>query len=279
MTIKRSAPPRSSIIAALTLAFGVSAPAQAQQVEIIDHSALRVCADPDAMPYSRQDGSGIENRIAELLARDLGVPVRYTWFPSTMGFYRRTLNARRCDIVIGAAESIEFAQATIPYYRSSFAILTRSSDGIAPTSLEDDVLRGKRIGVQARTPVSELVAQDGIGTLQAYSLMVDSRITSVGTEMTQDLLAGKIDAAVIWGPVAAWQARQHPELTLSVLGDEDNDVRLSFAIAMAVRKGEPRWRGRIDNFIRDHREEIDAILADAGVPLLPLEDRMEENTP
>lgn len=262
----------SACLLVAALAFGLAASANAQQVEIRDHSTLRVCADPDAMPFSGQDESGFENRIAQLFGEALGVPVRYIWFPSTIGFYRRTLNARRCDIVIGAAENIEFAQATDPYYRSSFAILTRKADELQISGLNDEGLRGKRIGVQARTPVADLVAQNRIGTLQAYNLMVDSRITSVGRQMADDLIAGTIDAAVVWGPIAAWQVEKHKgEFAMSMLGEEEQGVQLAFSIAMAVRRGEPQWRAEVNDFIASHQAEIDAILRDANVPMVESE--------
>lgn len=247
--------------------------ARAQAIEAVDRSALRVCADPSAMPFSSQDERGFENRIASLFAKDLGVPVRYTWFPSVMGFYRRTLNIRRCDIIMGAPADSEMAQSTKPYYRSTFVMLTRSADQLTLASLDDPLLKTKRIGVQARTPVVDLIARYGlVDQAQSYDLMVDSRITSVGSQMGSDLLAGKIDVAVIWGPVAAYQTRLHPDaLKMTALGEAEDGVQLAYPIAMAVRRGEPRWRGRVEEFLDSRAREITQIVEDAGVPLLPLD--------
>jgi len=247
--------------------------ADAQAVEAVDRSALRVCADPAAMPFSSQDQRGFEDRIAALFAKDLGVPVHYTWFPNTIGFYRRTLNVRRCDIVIGAPADAEMAQSTKPYYRSTFAILTRSADHLDISNLHDPALKQKRIGIQARTPVADLIARNGLADqTRSYDLMVDSRITSIGNAMAADLLANKIDVAVIWGPVAAYQMKLHPgALRMAVLGEAEDGVRLAYPIAMAVRRGEPQWRARVELFLNSHSGEIEAILKEAAVPLLPLD--------
>lgn len=248
--------------------------ADAQAVEIIDRHALRVCADPAALPFSSEDGSGFENRIAALFASELGIPVRYTWFPNTMGFYRRTLNARACDLVIGAPVEMEIAQPTAPYYRSTFVLVTRTADHLALRGLDDPALKNKRIGAQARTPPGNLLVRYGMAdNLHAYDLMVDSRISSIGRQMADDLLAKRIDVAVMWGPVAAYQADLHAgQLSTQALGQMQDGVTMGFDIAMAVRKGEPRWRAQVDSFIDTHRKQIDAILTSAHVPLLPLVD-------
>jgi quinoprotein dehydrogenase-associated probable ABC transporter substrate-binding protein len=255
-------------LAAAVLAGGQ---ARAQAVEIIDHHALRVCADPAALPFSSQDGTGFENRIAALFAQDLGVAVRYTWFPNTMGFYRRTLNVRQCDLVIGAPAEMDIAQPTIPYYRSTFVLVWRSADHLALRGLDDPALKGRQIGAQARTPAGDLLVRHGLAdTLHAYDLMVDSRVSSVGRQMIDDLLARRIDVAVLWGPVAGYQASLHPDaLALQPLGEAQDGVPMAFDIAMAVRKGEPVWRARVDAFIAGHRQEIADILAAAHVPVVP----------
>lgn len=263
---------RRCILGALIGTGVFSGYAAAQPVELIDHSVLRVCADPSALPFSAQGKNGFENQIAELFAKDLGVSVRYTWFPSTMGFYRRTLNARRCDIVMGAPSIMEMAQSTQPYYRSTFALVTRTADQLDLHGLDDPALKGKRIGARARTPPGNLLVRYGFAdNLHAYGLMVDSRVSPVGQQMAEDLLAHKIDVAVIWGPVAAYQASIHQaELSVTPLKESEDGIPLAYDIAMAVRKGEPRWRARIDRFIAEHHGDIQAILESAGVPLLPM---------
>ena len=251
------------LLAWLTL----TAPATAQVAEAVDRSALRVCADPAAAPLSAQDGSGLENRIAALFAQDLGVPVRYTWFPNTIGFYRRTLNARRCDLVMGAAAGMEMAATTRPYYRSGYALVTRRADGITAATLADPALNGLRIGVQARTPPADILARTGkADAIRAYDLMVDSRITSIGAKLTQDLAARTIDAAVLWGPIAA-HFGDPARVTVTPLPAAEAGVPLAFDIAMAVRNGEPAWRARVDRFLTERQPQIARILADYRVPI------------
>lgn len=262
----------TAIAVALVLAAATSTASAADRFEAIDRTALRVCADPASPPLSTEDGKGFENVIAELLAHDLGVPVRYTWFPSTMGFFRRTLNARNCDIVLGVATGIELAQSTIPYYRSTYVLVTRKEDGIAATRLDDPALRSLRLGVQARTPAADVLARAGmLGNIRSYDLMVDSRHTSVGQQLVNDLAEKRIDAAVLWGPIAAHLAdTRQGAFMLTPLSSAADDVPLAFDISMAVRFGEPAWRARVERFIRDRRQQIHDILVAYRVPLLPL---------
>ncbi len=265
-----------SIVAILLMCLGI-ATARAQAIEVRDHTALRVCADPAALPFSATDGTGFENRIAELLAKDLGVPVRYTWFPSVMGFYRQTLNARKCDVVIGTPPGLEMAATTIPYYRSTFMLVTRAADPALDKGLDDPWLGGKTVGVQAMTQAVDLLAHRSlIANIRSYELMVDSRISSVGHDMLADLAAHKIDAAIVWGPIAAYQAGHEPgTFRLKSLGEEVDGVPMAFDMAMAVRNGEPQWRARLDRFIEEHSAELQAILADAKVPQVGAEGEVD----
>lgn len=262
---------RIGVVMAL-LATALSAPAHAaERAEAIDRTTLRVCADPASPPMSSEDGKGFENEIAELFARELGVKVQYSWFPGAMGFYRRTLNARRCDIVMGAAVGMEMAATTDPYYRSSYVLLTRSADGVTAARLDDPALRARKLGVQARTPATDILARLGVlDSIRSYDLMVDTRHISVAREMLDDLLAKRIDGAVLWGPIAGELAAAHPELRLTILSAGPGDMPLAFDIGMAVRFGEPAWRARINRFIHDRRAQIVAILTAHHVPRLPL---------
>jgi len=176
-------------------------------------------------------------------------------------------------VVIGAPAEMEMAQPTAPYYRSTFVLVTRSADHLALRDLADPALAGKRIGAQARTPPGDLLVRHGLAdNLHAYDLMVDSRVSSIGRQMAEDLLANRIDVAIMWGPVAAYQAGQHPgQLAMQPLGEAQEGVQMGFGIAMAVRRGEPRWRAQVESFLASHRPQIEAILREAHVPLLPLE--------
>lgn len=259
--------------AAIALFIGILAiPASAaERAEAIDRTSLRVCADPAAPPMSTEDGKGYENAIAELLAKDLGVPVQYTWFPNTFGFFRRTLNVRRCDVVMGVATGIEPAQTTAPYFRSTYALVSRKADGIAAKSLEDESLKPLRIGVQAGTPPTNILAGAGmLGNTRSYDLMVDSRVTSIGRQLVDDLAAKQIDVAVLWGPIAAYFTKGRNDLTVTLLPEKEAGVPLAFDISMALRFGEPAWRARLNRFIHDKHDQIQDILKGYNVPLLPV---------
>jgi len=246
--------------------------ALAQRAEVVDRSALRVCADPAAPPLSMRDGTGVENRIAELFARDLGVPVTYVWFPTGIGFYRNTLNLRRCDIVMGTATGADIAQTTIPYYRSTYVLITRADDGIAATSLADPALRGRSIGAQSGSPAIDALAGAGLlDAMRAYPLTPDGGAEAVGQRMIDDVAAKRIDAAIVWGPIGGYFAAQRAGLLkVTPLASGSEPSPLAFEIGMAVRFGEARWRARVETFIRANRPGIEAILAGAQVPLLPL---------
>jgi quinoprotein dehydrogenase-associated probable ABC transporter substrate-binding protein len=258
----------AALVPALLLA---APPASADRAEAVDRTALRVCADPGATPLSSEDEKGIENQIAAVFAKSLNVPLRYTWFPSGIGFYRRTLNIRRCDIVMGTVAGNDIAQTTIPYYRSTYVLVSRTGDAIAASRLDDPGLRGKTLGVQAGTPASQLMARAGLlDAARSYDLMVDNRIDSVGRRMVEDVGAGKIDAAIVWGPVAGHFAAMKPGAYRVTPLTGDKDLPLAYDIAMAVRTGEPRWRAQVDQLIRDNRAAIERILIAEHVPLLPL---------
>jgi quinoprotein dehydrogenase-associated probable ABC transporter substrate-binding protein len=263
-------------VAALALVAGavlLSGPGRAEtpRPEAIDRSALRVCADPANLPFSDDKGEGFENRIAELLAEKLGVPVRYTWYPNSTGFLRMTLRARRCDLVMGIVAGADMVQNTNPYYRSGYALVTRRDDKLGDvTGLADPRLQTLRLGITAGTPPANLAARDGLmARAKPYPLVVDSRYDAPGKQMIDDLASKQIDAAVLWGPIAGYFAKAHGDaLVVTPLVSETKDTRLDFYITMGVRPGESDWKNRINGLIRDNQDAITAILKDYGVPLL-----------
>ncbi len=245
-------------------------PGYAATSEVIDRTALRVCADPANLPFSNQAGDGFENKIAELLAAELGLPLQYTWFPQATGFIRQTLRARKCDLVVGIASGNEMLQNTNSYYRSSYALIYRKDSGLSATGLDDPALPGRRIGVVAGTPPATLLAINGLlGNVQPYQLMVDTRFESPGKQMVDDVASGHIDLGVLWGPIAGYYARSHaPALVVVPLTTAAAGLRVDFRIGMGVRYGEPEWKRLINRLLGDRQKDIDAILRDYGVPLL-----------
>ena len=275
MTLRAARRARAAVLASLLVLAPAIATA-AERAEAVDRTTLRVCADPTSPPLSSEKGGGAEMRIAELFGRKLGIPVSYTWFPSGIGFYRRTLNVRRCDLVMSAAAGEDIALTTIPYYRSTYVLITRAADGIAGGDLRAPQMKSLRFGIQALTPGADLLAQAGLlDHARAYNLQNDGRSPLLAHTMLDDLAARRIDGVILWGPIGGYFAGLKPGAfrvtPLEGVGDEKPPV---FDIAMAVRQGEPRWRDQINQLIRDNRHEIQDILVSYHIPLLPLpEDR------
>jgi quinoprotein dehydrogenase-associated probable ABC transporter substrate-binding protein len=249
---------------------GLFGEALGQTSEAIDRSSLRVCADPANLPFSNQAGEGFENKIAELLAAELGVPVRYAWYPQATGFVRQTLMARKCDLVIGISLGFELLQNTNPYYRSSYALVYRADSGLSATSLDDPGLKALRLGVVAGTPPSSLLAKYGLlGRVRPYQLVADTRFDQPAKQMIDDVAAGEVDVGVVWGPIAGYHAKNHnPKLLVVPLRTEPGEIRMDYRITMGVRFNEPNWKREINDLIKNKQPEINVILSEYGVPLL-----------
>lgn len=251
-------------------AAGAQAPGLGGAVELVDPHTLRVCADPQNLPFSDTQGAGFENKIADLLGRKLHEPVAYTYYPQVIGFYRNTLNAFRCDVVIGVVQGLDLVMTTLPYYHTSYALVFKPGHGLdGVSSLEDPRLKGKRLGVVARTPPATLMVRDGLmDNARPYPLTVDTRVEAPGKTMIDDLVADRIDAAVLWGPIAGFDAiHAGQKLTVVPLLSE-RGAPMDFRISMGVRRGDREWRRRLNRLITENRDAIDKILVSYGVPLL-----------
>ena len=244
--------------------------AVAQTADIADRNALKVCADPNNLPFSNQKGEGFENKIAELMGAALGVKVEYTWFPQIIGFARNTLQAHRCDLVIGTVAGDDVMQTTNPYYFTTYVMIYRSDKGLTLTGLDDPRLASLRLGVVSATPPSDLlVRHDLMALAKPYQLTVDTRAESPTHEMVKDIMDGTIDVGFLWGPIAGYY-RKHGELPLTLvpLKDEPGAARMKYHIAMGVRGNEPEWRRRVNAVILKQQPKMTAILRDYGIPLL-----------
>ena len=245
-------------------------PAAAQTSETVDRSALRVCSDPANLPFSNQAGEGFENKIAELVAEELSVPVEYTWFPQSTGFVRNTLKARRCDVVIGISLGFELLQNTNPYYRSAYVMIFRDDGGPQVASLTDPALKSARIGLVAGTPPATMVALNGLmRQVRPYHLQADTRFDHPGRKLVEDLAKGDIDVGLLWGPIAGYYAKQQDvPLKIVPLLTNGGPVRMDYRITMGLRFNEPEWKRQLNDIIKRRRADIVAILKDYGVPLL-----------
>lgn len=245
--------------------------ASAQTADLVSTTAFRVCADPAAYPASSEDGRGYENRIAELLAGELGRPVTYTWYPMSTGFIRNTLAAAECDVVIGYAQGDELVQNTNHWMTSAYALVVPKEGPLAEvTALSDPRLAEARIGLVAGSPPATHAARLGLlDRIRSYDLFADRRYHSPPDEMLADLEAGEIDAALMWGPIAGPLVKDaHPGLQVTPLLGEPPLPPLFFRITMGVRQGEDEWKRELNSLLRRNQGEIDAILREAGVPVL-----------
>jgi quinoprotein dehydrogenase-associated probable ABC transporter substrate-binding protein len=223
------------------------------------------------MPFSNDKGEGFENKITDIVAGELKIPVEYTWFPQATGFIRQTLFAKRCDVVMGYAQGDELVLNTNPYYRSTYALVYRKGTGLdGVDTLAEPRLQGKRIGVVAGTPPGTVMAQ--LGLLQhakPYPLMVDRRFDSPGERMIGDIQSGEIDAGVLWGPMAGYFAGKAGDtLVVAPLTKEAGAARMAYRITFGVRPLEDDWKRQLNTVIAKRQADLDAVLLQFGVPLL-----------
>jgi len=241
-----------------------------------ERPALRVCADPNNLPFSNQRGEGFENRLAEMIAGDIGARVEYTWWAQRRGFVRNTLRAGECDVLLGVPTAFELAQTTRPYYRSSYVFVSRRDRRLQVQSLDDDRLRTMRIGVQMigddfsnSPPAHALSARGIVRNVVGYSVIGDYRRPNPPERIVQAVADGEVDAALVWGPLAGYFAsRERVPLQLTPITPPTDSLPFAFDISMAVRRGDSERKTMLDDFIVKRRGEIDRLLDDYGVPRL-----------
>lgn len=256
-----------SFLIALTCAAQL---ALAQVADLRSTTRFRVCADPANSPMSMKDGSGFENRLAEDFGQWLGKTVTYTWFPSGMGFITKTLRAGACDVVMGYAQGDELVQNTNHYYTSVFGIVARKDSQLATVDhLTDPALKDHPIGVVAGSPPATIMARAGLAKdMRGADLFVDRRVKDPVGGLIDQVRDGTLDAAVLWGPLAGPRIRDDPDLQFTPLLKETAGPKMFYRITMGVRPGEQEWKRQLNSLIRRHQDEINALLRDAGVPLV-----------
>lgn len=237
---------------------------------------LRVCADPNNLPFSNERGEGFENKIAQLIARDLGTTVSYYWFAQRRGFVRNTLTANKCDVIVGVPSSFELALTTRPYYRSTYVFVTRRDRRIDIASLDDPQLRRLKIGVQiigddyASSPPAHALANRGITrNVAGYTVYGDYSEESPTRRIIEAVSKGEVDVSAVWGPTAGYFMRRSRVPLVATPVNPQIDVPFLpfvFDIAMAVRRGETALRDQLDAILVRREKEIDAILNEYGVP-------------
>jgi mxaJ protein len=237
---------------------------------------LRVCADPNNLPFTNEQEQGFENRIAELIAEELDAELSYTWWAQRRGFFRNTLRAGECDLVMGVPSSFELALATRPYYRSTYVFVYPKGRGFDVRSFDDPVLHDLRIGVHLigddynNTPPAEALAARGFGgRVKGYSIYGDYSQPNPPARILEALAAGEIDVAVVWGPLAGYFApRLDVELEIVPVSPQIDLPYLPFVfdIALGVRRGDTEFHAELNDVLVRRRADIDRILAEYGVP-------------
>jgi mxaJ protein len=238
---------------------------------------LRVCADPNNLPFSNARGEGFENRVAELIAAELGTRVEYTWWAQRRGFVRNTLDAGKCDVVIGVPHSYDLVLTTQPYYRSTYVFVAPRATQPPLRSLDDPRLERMKVGVQMigddfnNTPPAHALARRGLTrNVIGYSVYGDYSQPNPLASIVRAVSARDVDAALVWGPAGGYFARDAGlEVTPIDVPDDGPARPFVFDIAMGVRHKDVQLRNQLNAFIDRRRADIDAILADFGVPRVP----------
>jgi quinoprotein dehydrogenase-associated probable ABC transporter substrate-binding protein len=240
-------------------------------LELVDPQVFRACGDPRNLPFSNDKGEGFENKLAELFAAKLGKKLNYTYFPQATGFVRNTLGSYRCDIIMGFPQGDDQAQVTIPYYRTTYALLVKPGSGLEDvTAIGDPKLKDKRIGVIARTPPSTGMAMNGLlARAKSYPLFIDTRADSSAQAMIDDLARGDIDCGILWGPMAGHYARlTNPPLIVVPLTKETTGPPMIYRIGMAVRPADQEWKRTLNRLIMENQAEINRLLISYNIPIL-----------
>lgn len=268
----------------LAWALGTHATGAAAQDAPAKRTELRVCQDPNNLPFSNTKGEGIENRIAEVFGKALNLPVSYYSFPQRLAFARNTLRYKLpgqdypCDIIIGVPVGFdEGVSVTKPYYRSTYALVFPKGKGMddittveAFLALGPAKLRTLRIGLYDRSPASAWLSRhELIESGVPYQMLNPDPQQYPGEILEKDLAQGKIDAAIVWGPIAGYFAQRvkSPQLVVLPLRSEPG-LKLDYQMAMGVRYGERDWKQQVEGLIESRQAEIQSILKEYGVPLV-----------
>lgn len=269
--------PRLAVALAALIAAAAPRPAAARPDPAVPGGVLRVCADPNDLPFSDARGRGFENRVAAVLARALGARLELVPWPQRRGWVRNTLTARRCDVVMASPAGLERVLTTRPWYRSSYVFVAREDRGLRLSSIDDPRLHFLRIGVQlvgdegaSSPPVLALGARGMVDNLVGFPVYGDVSEPVPGGRVVDAVRRGEVDVAVVWGPRAGWLAARPPRLVLApVSPPSDGGLRFAFSICAAVRKGDRALRDALDRALAARAREIERILDDYGVPRVP----------
>jgi mxaJ protein len=269
---KRTAAAAVCVLAAVAATLG----AHASRAAANARPSLRVCADPNNLPFSNEREEGFENRLAQLIGRELGERVEYVWWSQRRGFIRNTLNAGDCDVIMGVPTSLDMVLRTQPYYRSTYVFVTRADFGAEPRVFDDARLKRARIGVQmigddgANSPPAEALSRRGIiGNVRGY-MVYGNYADSMPLAPIMDAIARReIDVAVVWGPLAGYYvSRTHAALRLTPVSPQIELPFLPFVfdIALGVRRRDTLFRNQLNDVLSRRAGDIARLLDAYGVP-------------
>ena len=279
---RRAAPHASTCLTLLLLLSASLVSAAAWATETAEATKpFRVCADPNNLPFSNQQQEGFENRIAEVLARGLGQTVAYTWWPQRRGFLRSTLNAGKCDVVMGLPADIDMVLTTQPYYRSIYAFVYPADAPYDLSSFDDPILKELKVGVHligddyTNSPPAHALSKRGIvDNVVGYSVFGNYADPNPPGKIIEAVANREIDAAIVWGPIGGYFAQQQAT-SLRVVPvasqDESPSLLLAYDIALGVRKSDEALKNTLNGLLTQHAEEIRQILVDYGVPGITLQ--------
>jgi mxaJ protein len=240
---------------------------------------FRVCGDPDNLPFSNTKLQGFDNKIAAVIAADLGMKIDYFWYPAQRGLMRNTIDKNACDVVFGIPKGYDALLGTKPYYRSTYVLAYRRDRKYHVTSLDAPELRKLKVGANSGTPAEEALARrDILDNVASYSLFYTEGHAEHPSQLVADVVSGKVDIATPWGPFAGYFVKKlHAPLELVPLKDEPN-LQLSFDVVIGVKKGNQALKTAIEGALDRRQKEIHAILEDFGVPQVPMRTSMSGAT-
>jgi quinoprotein dehydrogenase-associated probable ABC transporter substrate-binding protein len=247
--------------------------------EVAPRHELVVCADPNNLPFSSRDGTGFENKLAELVAKDMGVPLRYVWWAQRRGYVRNTLTEAKCELWPGVATGLERVLTTRPYYRSTYVFVSRADSKLGGLTLDDPRLRHVSVGVQMigndamNTPPAHALARRGVvQNVRGYSVYGDYQRPNPPARIVEAVAKGEIDVGLVWGPLAGYFASRAPtRLRIEpVTPAVDAGVwPMTYDISMGVSRAEPQLRARVDEILSTRKAAIEKLLDDYHVPRAP----------
>ncbi len=276
-----------ALISVLSLSF-TSNIALAEETKYKERPVLKVCADPELMPFSNKKEEGLENKIAELLAKKLGAELKYEWFPQRMGFIRNTLRAEehgvyKCDLVMSVPEHFELAATTKPYYASTYSMVYIKGRGLdsvtEPVMLEtlNNERKDIRFGLFDRGPAQIWVFKHNLmDNMVPYQFQIGDARLNPTEIILNDLYDGKFDVTIVWGPTAAYFATQNKdrgEMVIIPLDDDDPklpEMKFVYNMSMAVRFGDNEWKEQLNGLIDEHQEDINDIISSYGIPIIEI---------